>query len=733
MNKDSFLKIYKRNFNHRIRVNLQNYGNNYETANEVETCLQILSDCWDKTLGNNPLTAANRENLKKAYISSVNSIPDFSKAIKDFYIIEFDKMRLEGNAPAPFAVPEIKGDSERVLRQKRQAEIFQETMKAGRESTHGLKKKITDEMLSGVTGYTTLLNNNLQTFLKGQQNISRPSDADFEPQETIYEVLDADTLISARRLVEMGYDPLALIMANKISIGGGVFNGTDAQEEATFRAALLGLALYPHGNLVTSGAHQGRMYYKTQIPTFGSYYVPRVQVFRDCTQNYAYIDPFVVDCIEIAGADLGKPHLYEKELRDPAGNPLTGQALLNAFENMTMEKIKHLLEVAILRKKDSLILGALSCGAFKLPGDKTGITATIVARAYERVLAEPRYRNRFKHIDWAIMKLGPEGENNYKIFSEMIARLNALPRLPRVQNARPVAGLSVAGIGPIANAGAGAGVGVNLNVPPVIPAKKPVVPQPKAPAGKPVVAPVKPIAAAPAKAPASAVAAPAKKPAAAPQPKAAAKPVAAPQPKAPAPKPPVVPNKPAPIASPAYDGGDADITLAGNPGATVFFSDMGNNVGRGAGAGASANIANVPSFYDMEDEYAESRRQNAHRARESKFREEARKIEGTVSTAFNKKLAEITSIVLNDFDFLNGLPPGTHISNVKNELTYYIEAALRNEEILYTAIEAAIGNNGFEVREMMINACDLAMEIVNLKEKGRAGIANRRGAGAVFA
>lgn len=240
--------------------------------------------------------------------------------------------------------------------------------------------------------------------------------------------MNQDSFVTAKQLIDAGLKPLLLNMANKISIGGGVEKGSLAQEETLFRCSNYHEALYPHGQLVSTGFHKNRMHYRHEIREFGSYYTPNIQVFRDSTKEYAFIEPFSVACIAMAGYDLGKPEKFEENLRNKKGVPLIGSDLLNAFQKFTEVKIRHLLEVAILHGHDSLVLGAMSCGAFRLPGDNTGATANCVALAYKEVLQEQCYRNRFKNISFAVLGRDPVGKLNYQIFQDMVKVLSPAPR-----------------------------------------------------------------------------------------------------------------------------------------------------------------------------------------------------------------------------------------------------------------------------------------------------------------
>lgn len=237
--------------------------------------------------------------------------------------------------------------------------------------------------------------------------------------ETKIEVVDQDSFVAAKKLVDAGYKPLVLNMANKLSIGGGVEQGSPAQEECLFRASNYFQSLYPWGTRCTTGPRAGRMLYLEPIPEFGSYYSPLIQVFRDSSREYEIVPTFVVDCIAVAGHDLRTSVLKAKptEQYQPDNNvrDLTGDDLIEAFVHGTKKKIRHAFDVALVEGNDSLVLGAISCGAFALEG-KGEFMPVWVSDAMHDVLNEPDYRSRFRAVTFAVLSAGAAGKRNNEVF-----------------------------------------------------------------------------------------------------------------------------------------------------------------------------------------------------------------------------------------------------------------------------------------------------------------------------
>lgn len=161
------------------------------------------------------------------------------------------------------------------------------------------------------------------------------------------------------------------------------------------------------------------MLYREQIPEFGSYYSPFVQVFRNGSLNYAVTEPFTVDCIAVAGYDLRKAVLNAKPgdqyQPDEEVRGLEGRQLIEAFTNGTRRKIRHLLDVALVERNDSLVLGAISCGAFAME-TKEDMMPIWVSEAFHDVLNEDQYRNKFRAVTFAVLSAGRTGKTNLEVF-----------------------------------------------------------------------------------------------------------------------------------------------------------------------------------------------------------------------------------------------------------------------------------------------------------------------------
>lgn len=247
--------------------------------------------------------------------------------------------------------------------------------------------------------------------------------ADEKHFDTQINVLNNDTLVVALQMINQGIsNPLVLNLANRFSVGGGVVHGSRAQEEDLMRRTNYYFALSQPAlsHSVKEGKHKGRRHYHSPIPEFGSIYTPDVCVFKD--SKYREIAPFTASFIAVAGYDLGKPDKLDNSEKKHLLN-FAGEFEPEKILEFTQRKIRHILDVALANGHHDLVLGALSCGAFKLKNEEPGQTARIVALAFRLVLEEEQYKNKFRTINFAVLDKNPGPDTNFTIFSEMLSDL----------------------------------------------------------------------------------------------------------------------------------------------------------------------------------------------------------------------------------------------------------------------------------------------------------------------
>jgi uncharacterized protein (TIGR02452 family) len=229
----------------------------------------------------------------------------------------------------------------------------------------------------------------------------------FKSTDTDLCVLNVDCILATRDLVEQGYNPALLNMASLYHPGGGVLTGSSAQEEDLCRRSNLAISLYQfslpggrYGDLADMVRVKRRAERYPMDNTYGGIYSPDITFFRGTRdEGYALLDePFKAAVISVASLNYNPKHGHNQ--LDDGNIPESDKPILK-------EKIRTILRIGALKKHDSLVLGALGCGAFCTPPAQ-------MAHLFHQVLDEPEYRGRFKKIVFAI--IDSPSSNNYKPF-----------------------------------------------------------------------------------------------------------------------------------------------------------------------------------------------------------------------------------------------------------------------------------------------------------------------------
>ena len=217
-------------------------------------------------------------------------------------------------------------------------------------------------------------------------------------------VVDNDCIYEAKVLIEKGMKPAVLNMASFHTPGGGVINGSSAQEENIFRRTNIFKSLYQFHNVGDLyGIEQKEERYPLEL-NYGGIYTPMVTVFRgsDDVDYQLLEEPFLIDVITLAA--IKNPRVEDGKL--------VGWAV-----KVIKNKIRQILDIALENGNDSLILSAFGCGAYGTP-------PTEMAKCFADVLASEEYQGLFKAIHFAIINVpstngshNPQG--NYKPFKKI--------------------------------------------------------------------------------------------------------------------------------------------------------------------------------------------------------------------------------------------------------------------------------------------------------------------------
>ena len=222
------------------------------------------------------------------------------------------------------------------------------------------------------------------------------------------QVLNQDCIQATRDRVEQGYNPALLNMASLYHPGGGVLTGSSAQEEDLCRRSNLAISLYQfslpggrYGDLADMVRVKRRAERYPMDNTYGGIYSPGITFFRGTRdEGYVLLDnPFQAAVISVASLNYNPKHGHNS--LDENGN------IPEADKPILKEKIRTILRIGILKGHDSLVLGALGCGAFCTPPAQ-------MARLFHQVLDEEEFLGRYSKIVFAI--IDSPSSNNFKPF-----------------------------------------------------------------------------------------------------------------------------------------------------------------------------------------------------------------------------------------------------------------------------------------------------------------------------
>ena len=185
--------------------------------------------------------------------------------------------------------------------------------------------------------------------------------------------------------------------------------GSSAQEEELCRRSTLAVSLYQfslpggrYGDLADKVGVRRRAERYPMDNTYGGIYSPGITFFRG-TQDEGYLlldEPFRAAVISVASLNYNPKHGH---------NSLENGQIPESDKPVLKEKIRTILRIGVLEGHDSLVLGALGCGAFCTPPAQ-------MARLFHEVLDEREFRGRFLKIVFAI--IDSPSSNNFRPFQK---------------------------------------------------------------------------------------------------------------------------------------------------------------------------------------------------------------------------------------------------------------------------------------------------------------------------
>ncbi len=215
-----------------------------------------------------------------------------------------------------------------------------------------------------------------------------PQESNHQNNTTTYQILNMDTLDMAQEFRQEGYCPLVLNMASKFMPGGGVAKGSTAQEEVIFRRTNAFMT------------HPADWYPMNENEVI---YSPSLHVIRDKQYN------FLPENKQFTTSLIAVPAICKPVLRK---NAYANKSDLNLMRS----KIESIFKIGLMHKHDSLVLGALGCGAYRNPSSE-------VSQLFSEMCK--KYKGSFKKIGFAILVVKSTDTENLLQFREELNQFNS--------------------------------------------------------------------------------------------------------------------------------------------------------------------------------------------------------------------------------------------------------------------------------------------------------------------
>ncbi len=278
-------------------------------------------------------------------------------------------------------------------RRTKNAEIFRDTE----------KRYKTDPMLVSVVATSV----KAQTFIAESAVVDISASVGASKAKVI--VSGKRSLEAAEPYAKQGKKVCVLNFASASNPGGGVVNGSSAQEECICRCT----TLYPCLNTAEMWNAFYTPHRQANNPLYNNdcIYTPNVCVFKsdiNFPESLPKSEWWNVNILTCAAPNL-------RERPSNAMNPYAGTtaAKISAteLEKLLTLRIRRIFEVAVAKGNEVLILGAFGCGAFRNPPE-------LVAKAFRNVMQD--YLDRFETIEYAVFHTEREIAN-FEAFSNAMS------------------------------------------------------------------------------------------------------------------------------------------------------------------------------------------------------------------------------------------------------------------------------------------------------------------------
>ena len=245
-----------------------------------------------------------------------------------------------------------------------------------------------------------------QVFIAERASVIVPSPYKAEKAKVI--VSRKRSLEAAESYAKQGKKVCVLNFASATNPGGGVVNGSSAQEECLCRCT----TLYPCLNNNALWTVFYAPHRKAADPLYNNdcIYTPNVCVFKsdiNFPEPLTKEDWWDVNILTCAAPNLRK---RPSNAMNPHAGDKAAKITPTELEKLLMVRVRRIFEIAVANGNEVLILGAFGCGAFRNPPE-------IVAKVFNAVMQD--YLCYFDMIEYAVYHTEREAAN-YEAFCKEI-------------------------------------------------------------------------------------------------------------------------------------------------------------------------------------------------------------------------------------------------------------------------------------------------------------------------
>lgn len=253
----------------------------------------------------------------------------------------------------------------------------------------------------------------IEKSISSQEMIAEKDRFDFSdlgryPEQCSLIVSKKRTYEAAFSHVRDGLKTGVLNFASSTNPGGGVVNGSSAQEESLCRCSTLYFCL--KSEKMWDSFYLPHRKYGTPLHNDDCIYTTDVVVFKSDTADPKLLQDqywYRVNVLTCAA-----PNLRERPSNEmnPGEGDIAVQISPEELRALHEKRLRRILSIAAAKGNEAIILGAFGCGAFLNDPE-------VVAQASKTVVNE--FRQVFKKIEFAVY-CGPRDQQNFLVFQRWL-------------------------------------------------------------------------------------------------------------------------------------------------------------------------------------------------------------------------------------------------------------------------------------------------------------------------